>query len=166
MAGVVLTIDQKSMQAVYAALKQEADGATLKRDLTRELKLAIAPARDQAKAAIMAMPSTDVRYGDMRSSISSHVKVSVRTTGRNTGVAVVANKGGYPRGFNNAAAQFNRSGWRHPVFGNTANWATQVGDPGWFDQIIKEKAEYLEAVQTCLVEMANRIAARTTEGSI
>lgn len=162
MPGVVLSIDQQAMQRVYSALKLESDGKDLRRDLTRELKLAIAPARVEAKAAIMAMPSADVRYGDMRQSISSHVKVSVRTAGRNTGVAVVANKGGYPRGFNNASAQFNRAGWRHPVFGSTGNWVTQVGDPGWFDRIIKNKSEYIEAVRTALVAMAERIAARST----
>lgn len=162
MSGVILTIDQRAMQAVYSALKLESDGKDLRRDLTRELKAAIVPAQIQAKSAIMAMPSSDVRYGDMRQSISQHVKVSVRTTGRNTGVAVVANKGGYPRGFNNAAAQFNRAGWRHPVFGNSANWQSQVGDPGWFDQIIKNKEEYVAAVQEALVQMANRIAARVT----
>ena len=161
--GVVLTIDQQAMQAVFRALKAETDGKDLRRDLTRELKAVLVPAQQQAKAAIQAMPSSDVKYGDMRSSIAQHIKISVRTSGRNTGVAVYANKGGYPRNFSDAAAQFNRAGWRHPVFGNSQVWVTQVGKPRYFDNIMGQKPEYIDAVVSCLNAMAERIAARAHE---
>lgn len=161
--GIHLSVDQTQMQQVYAALKTEADGKKLRTQLTKELKAVIKPAQEKAQRNIQAMPSQDAKYGDMRESISAAIKISVRTTGRNTGVMVVANKGKYPRKFNNAAAQFNRAGWRHPVFGNTQVWVTQVGKPGYFDSIMGDKPEYLEAVRSCLQAMADSIAARSQE---
>jgi hypothetical protein len=160
MPGIVLTIDQKAMQAVKAALTAEADGAALRTSLTKNLKTAMVPAVNDAKQAILAMPSKAVHTEPLRQSIAQAIKPSVSYTGKSTGATIKAAKNKYPRGFKSAPAATNARGWQHPVFGNTPK-VFQVGAPGWFDKVKEHLPEYREAIVESLIEMAERIAARS-----
>lgn len=157
--GVHLTVEQQDLQRVVASIKAEADGKALRRELNRELKAIAQPSAEEAKRAILAMPSQDARFGDLRQSIAQATKVSVTAVGRNTGVSIFAAPGKYPREFKQAPRRFDAKKFRHRVFGRD-QWVDQVGSPGWFDKVKEHKAEYAKAIGKALEEMAARIAAR------
>lgn len=158
-SGVRLTVEQQDMQQVIASIKAEADGRKLRRELGKELRAIAEPALEEARHAILAMPSQDARFGDMRQSIAQATKIRITTVGRNTGVSIAAPAGKYPRGFKQAPRRFNAPKFRHKIFGHEI-WVDQVGAPGWFDQVRKHGPEYRKAVVKSLDRMAERIAAR------
>lgn len=162
MSGVTLSIDQKAMQTVVAALKAEADGKALRTELNKSLKAALEPAKAGAATAIRAMPTKGASDGSMREAMATSIKLSVNAVGARTGVNMIAPKGAYPRGFKNAAAAFNHASFRRPTRGRNSAWVSQVGAPGWFDNAATEhQQDYKEAVEAVILDMANRIAARS-----
>lgn len=162
MAGVILSVDQKDMQKVVAALKAEADGKALRTELNKSLKAVLEPAKLGAATTIRAMPTKGTSDGSMREAMATSIKLAVNAVGARTGVNMIAPKGVYPRGFKNAAAAFNHASFRRPTRGRNSSWVTQVGMPGWFDHAAMEhQQEYKEAVEAVLQGMAERIAARS-----
>lgn len=160
LAGVQLTLDQQDFKLVAQAIRAEADGRKLVRELNKDLKAAAAPAVVAAKASIMAMPTQDAKYGDMRQAIASKVTVKVsNASGKSAGVNISLPRTGYPRGFANAPRRFNAPSFRHPVFGS-ATWVSQTGKPGWFTAASEGKDKYVAAIREALERMAERIAAR------
>lgn len=158
--AVALTIDQRALQAVVSALKSEEDGKSLRTQLNRTLKAALLPAKAEASSAIQGMPVKGDSDGSMRAAISSSLAISVRNTGKATGVSLSAPRGKYPRGFTQAPRRFNADAFRRQVYGN-GTWVEQTGAPGWFDKSVQaHSSEYTEAVEETLVSMASRIIAR------
>lgn len=164
--GVELTVSQQQLQAVRRAFRNEGDGKHLQRDLTKQLKLIMEPAAQEVKSAITSMPvkspATDVKGPSMRVAMAQQIKVSVRYSGRSTGVSVRAAKDKYPRNFKSAPHNFNAAkGWRHPTFGQTdaGHWVDQSGAPNFFDGVLRpKKFELMDAVDRAVKEMADRIA--------
>lgn len=158
---VELTVDQKSLHALTRALRREEDGKALRRDLSREIRNALKPAVEEAKAGILAMPSAGLFSAEpgLRSSIASQITAQARLTGRMAGASVKAKKRRMPRGFSNAPQRTNRAaGWRHPVYGHDV-WVHQIGRPGWFDIPMKRGApRYREAVRRAMADSAERVA--------
>lgn len=155
-------VDEKQLARLVLALRAEADGKDLDRDLARNLRTALEPARDAARAAIMAMPSKSQVVPSLRAAVAEATVTSVRLSGQRPGVAIRTGKTGMPRGFTNAPQRLNRAkGWRHPVRG-TDRWVTQVGAPGWFDDTIEPfKTEATQAAGEALDAVAHRIDERT-----
>lgn len=159
-----LSVDQRDLQIVGKALKDEADGKALRRDLMREMKAAVAPLQSETRAAVLAIPSQGgPRDGaPLRQAIAASIRTETRFSGRSTGVGVRARGRGMPRGFRLGARALNRTRpWRHKVFGRDV-WVFQTPSrPQWFDNPARRRQpEMKTAVRRSLDEMAQRIASR------
>jgi hypothetical protein len=157
-----IEVDPKSLRLLVRALRKEADGKELVRDLKRNLVAVAEPAAAAARASILSMESHHDDEPGLRAAIARRTRVSIRTTGRRAGVAIRSSKLGMPRGFRNAPKRLNaRGGWRHPVFGHD-RWVSQMGKPGWFDDTIaKFKPAAREAAHRAMVDIAKRISRQT-----
>jgi hypothetical protein len=161
-----LIIKPERLTDLAKALKAEEDGKELRRELLRNFRTALAPARDAARAAIKSMPVKG-RHGvggqQLRAGIARRIVVQTRLSGKFPGVSLKAKKTPNIRDFSNAPKRMQRrKGFRHPVFGDTEWWVTQMGKPGWFDNAVDQRrGEYRRAVAQVLDEMAERIKRRT-----
>lgn len=157
-------VDEKSLRRLVAALRTEATGQALRRDLTRDFAIAAEPAREAVRAAILSMPSpAEITRGPgLRSAVASKVVIKVKLGGRSPGAAIIAKKSGMPRGFAMAPKRLNsRRGWRHQVFG-TNEIVHQEGLPGWFDDTLPRfRANFHRAAKKAMDAMADRVADRT-----
>ena len=157
-------VRKTDLQLLVRALRAEADGKALRRDLVRGLKAAVEPAAAAARASILGMGVRGLSHAEpgLRSSVARATKVSVRTSGKRAGVRVLVKKHSMPRGFFNAPKRLNsRKGWRHPVFGSD-RWVLQRGKPGWFDDTLeKAKPAATAAAAAALETVAKRISAKT-----
>jgi hypothetical protein len=155
------------------AIKYEEDGAVMRREFVRNLRAAVLPAAEEAKASIMSMSSTGLREkgGPLRASVAKAVKTQVSLTSRQAKVKVRVAKDKSPRGFKNAPKTLQLpGGWRHPVVQRPLGkgvhgperpprWVAQMGKPGWFDVPLRSHRErYRAAVQEAMNHTADRIA--------
>jgi hypothetical protein len=158
---IALEADVLALKRVAAALYAESDGRTLRRDLGKRIRKALAPAVADARAGILSMPSAGLHAegGGLRQAIARRVRAQAKLSGRSIGARVRVSKRGMPRGFELAARRTNRrKGWRHPVFGHTDRWVAQVGKPGWFDDPMRRgRPRYRAAVLSAMNEAARRI---------
>jgi len=129
-----LSIDQQALKDLGKALKSEADGKTLRKDLIAALKGTGDDAITDMRAAALAIPSKGLAVGpSIRQEIARKITPTVRLSGQMTGVALTAKQTSL-RGFTMAARRMNRDvGFNHPVYGRGA--VHQVGRPNWFDEI-------------------------------
>jgi hypothetical protein len=158
-----IEVDRRSLTLLVRALRREADGKAMARDLIKEQRVVAQPALEAVRAAILSMPSISTVAPGLRQTVARKTRISVRTTGRRAGVSIRALKTGMPREFKNAPKRLNaRQGWRHPVFGNRDRWVSQVGKPGWFDDTLTaQRPAIIRAVSRVLEHAANRISATT-----
>jgi hypothetical protein len=168
---IELSIQQSQLAELAARLAKEADGAKLRRDLARNLRLAVAPAVAEIKSGAMQIKRADSEARrpskkhpvedsavSLGAAIARGIGVSVRMKGRATGVSVKAKKSGMPRGFSNAPKRINAAKFRHPVFRKTT-WVEQVGAPGFFDNPLQhDRLAYRAACIKAMEDMATRIA--------
>lgn len=166
-----VSVDQKKFTELIARLDEEVDGKRLKRELARNLRIAVRPAVEKVKAGAMEIkrgtsdatrPSKKNPVEDsavsLGAAIARGIGVSVRTRNKSASVTIRAKKAGMPRGFINAPKRINAKSFRHPVYGR-GGWAVQVGKPGFFDDPLSHgRREYREACIRAMKDMANRIA--------
>lgn len=161
---VELSIEQQALTVMARALRSEADGKKLRRELTANLRKAAQPAVLAAKSSARSIPSssrgTRPGGGSLRAAIARLIRAQARTSGAAVGVRIRVGTKGMPREFKWAARRTNRKkGWRHPLFGDTDKWVQQYGKVGWFEDPMKAgKSEYQKAVLGAMAEMAARIS--------
>jgi len=155
-------VDGKQLAKVVSALKREADGKQLARDLVKELRVIGQPALLAVRRSILSMDSHSEVTPGLRASTARATRLSVRSTGKRAGISIYTSKSGMPRGFKTAPKHLNAvRGWRHPVFG-TDRWVAQVGKPGWFDDTLKPfKEPAKKAAGRVLQAAARRISVRS-----
>ena len=159
-----IEVDQKSYDALVSALRKEEDGKELARDFVKMLTVAVSPAAEEAKTAILSMSSAheSTDGAKLRPAVASRVSVRIRLGGSSPGVFIRAGKSGMPRGFHNAPKRLNARKWRHKVYGNPEVWVDQVGQPGWFDDTIaRYRPAAIRAAERAMDRMAKRISDRT-----
>lgn len=160
---IELSADQEALQALGRALAREADGKKLRRDLAKELRQTLEPAKQEIRAGLMGMATAGIPAvgPPLRTTVLSKLKAETRLTGRSTGARLRIRKKGMPRGFANAPKRLNsKSGWRHRVFGSDV-WVEQRGEPDYFDRpTTQHKAEYRAAVLAAMNAAARRITRR------
>lgn len=160
---IELSVDQQAIQRVSKAVRAEADGKTLRKELVAELKSAVEPGVSAVQGKLRAMPHRSAASPKpaLGTYLASRVKPQVRLSGRSTGVAVRIPQTPSIRGFKLAARRLNRTNWRHRVFGHDV-WVTQTSPiPGFFDDTLAEgRSRYRAAVVHALEAMARRIRAR------
>ncbi|MFE2556675.1 hypothetical protein ACFXGT_11655 [Streptomyces sp. NPDC059352] len=152
-----------AIQALTRAIRAEADGKELRKDLARNMRDALRPAAAEAKSKIMAMSSAGPGTAPgLRSSIARKIRPEVKLGGRWSGARVKAFKTKNIRHFPNAPKRTNRaSGWRHLVYGRADSWVTQHGKTDWFDHAMEGVGPNAkEAVERAMEDMARRLAAR------
>lgn len=168
---VEITVEQNRLVEIAARLAKEADGARLRLELARNLRIAVAPAVEEVKAGAQRIkrsssdgsrPSKKNVVADsavsLGAAIARGITTQVRMKGRAAGVSVKAKKTGMPRGFVNAPKRINAQKFRHPVFGR-GTWVEQVGNPGFFDTPLhRDQVAYRAACVKAMEDMAARIA--------
>jgi hypothetical protein len=159
-------VSSEDLADLAAAVRYEDDGKVLRRQLLQNLRKAVKPAADGAKASILSMPSGGLRQpgGGLRRAIAKQVKTEVKLSGKSAKVKVKVRRKDMPRGFKNAPKVVGQAGgWRHPSFpiskDGSRPWVRQVGKPDWFDgPMQRHRAEYRAAVKAAMDETAARIA--------
>ncbi|MGI5293272.1 hypothetical protein ACQEVF_59545 [Nonomuraea polychroma] len=162
---VQLTIEQRALLELGRALKREADGRELRRDLIRELKKPLAPAVAEIKSGVMAIGAGGLPPGEgepLRPAVVRRIRAEVKLSGRAIGVRVRARKTEAVRGFRNAPKRLNSpKGWRHPTHGHTDRWVVQFGNPEYFDRPLEgRRSEFRGAVLEAMEATARRIRIR------
>lgn len=159
--AIELSIDQTALTSLARRLGDEADGKKLRRDLAKNMRKAIAPGVVEARANLMAMGTRGLpTEGEpLRRAVARGVRAEVRLGGRQVGAKLSVRKRGMPRGFKNAPARLNAAaGWRRRLWGRD-QWVTQMGRPGWFDDVPKaNRRRYRAAVVAAMSEAAKRIS--------
>lgn len=156
--------DQPTLRLVVRALRDEADGKELRRDLARNLRAAAQPALVAVRASILTMPSKGRgKPPSLRASIAAATRIHVRL-GAKPGVSIASHNRGIPRGFRNAARKLNSTKpWRHPFFGSWDPPVVQTSrKPGWFVQpLVAARGEFVDAAGEALDNVAQRISRKT-----
>lgn len=158
-----LQVTHEGLTALVQAIRQEADGKQLRKELAKNMRNALRPGAAHAKSSIMAMGSSGLGTGpSLRSAVAKKIRPEVKLGGRWSGARVKAFKTPGIRGFANAPKRLNRrnGGWRTLTFGHEP-WRTQVGKRGWFDDaFVNDAAAYRAAVHEAMEDMARRLASR------
>ncbi|MEU0102392.1 hypothetical protein [Streptomyces sp. NPDC006267] len=156
-----LTVTHEGLDALVRAIRQEADGKALRKDLAKNMRDALRPGAAMAKSGIMSMPSAGTGMGpSLRSGIAKKIRPEVKLGGRWTGARVKAFKTPGLRGFANAPKRTNRrsGGWRSLTYGREP-WRTQSGKRQWFDEAFENDSDrHLAAVHEAMEDMARRLA--------
>lgn len=159
-AAVEFTIEQQALRKLSSALRKEADGKQLRKDLIAELKTAVAPAVSAVQGKLRSIPHNSATTSNppLGTYLAQRVKPQVKLTGRTGGVKVRIPQTPNIRGFKMAARRLNRHSWRHKVFGHDV-WVTQLSPiPGYFDDTMRSgRRQYRAAVLRVLEQMARRI---------
>ncbi|MFJ5888080.1 hypothetical protein [Streptomyces californicus] len=158
-----LSVTHEGLDALVRAIRQEADGKALRKDLAKSMRDALRPGAATAKSSIMGMASSGTGTGPgLRAGIAKKIRPEVKLGGRWTGARVKAFKTPGLRHFPNAPKRTNRrdGGWRTLTYGREP-WRTQTGKRQWFDDAFANDTDiHIAAVQEAMEAMARRLAAR------
>lgn len=158
-----IAVTQEGFDALANALKAEADGKELRKELAKNLREELKPAAALAKSGIMSMGSSGLPTSPgLRSSIAKKIRPEVKLGGRWSGARVKAKKTPNVRNFAQAPRRTQRpAGWRTQSYGN-GEWRTQHGKVKWFDRAMDgHLTEYRAAIARAMDAMAERIANRS-----
>lgn len=164
----VSVVGADELRALSRALRRQANGRELQKQLRAELREAAKPLVPAVRSAIRSMPSKDEsrRRGrpSLRRQMARSVTVQVKTGGRNAGVSVFMSPKKMPDGKKSLPSYFElRPGYlrlRHPVFGNAEVWVTQrVPVQGYFTRSVHPEGERraVRAVNAVMERMALQI---------
>jgi hypothetical protein len=160
---VEFTVEQEGLQSLARALKAEADGKALRRDLSKQLRAALDPIKEEARSNLMGIASAGLNQGvPLRTAVAQNLKAEARLSGRSTGARLRVRRKGMPRAFHNAPKALNTpKGWRHRVFGGDV-WVQQLAIPAeWFDRATRAGHDQArDATLQAMEDMAARIADR------
>jgi hypothetical protein len=162
-----LRCTHEGLDALVRAIRREADGKALRKELAKNMREALKPGAAMAKSGIMAMPSAGTGMGaGLRAGIAKKIRPEVKLGGRWSGARVKAFKTPGLRGFANAPKRTNRrdGGWRTLTYGHEP-WRTQVGKRQWFDEAFENDADaYRAAVHEAMEDMARRLISSIPNG--
>lgn len=132
--------------------------ATLPAQLRKDIRTAVRPLIQRAKARVRAIPTHGLKHTGLRAKVAAGVGLRV-ALGRNAGVRVTtsmprADMAAIPRGLDSPR------GWRHPVYGNQDNWVRQHSIvPGWFTETMASGApEIRDDIEQTIDNAAQHIA--------
>jgi hypothetical protein len=162
-----LSCTHEGLDALVKAIRKEADGKLLRKELAKNMRDALKPGAVMAKSGVMSMRSAGLGTGpSLRSGIAKKIRPEVKLGGRWSGARVKAFKTPGLRGFANAAKRTNRrnGGWRTLTYGHEP-WRTQEGKRQWFDRAFENDADaYRQAVHEAMEDMAARLISRIPSG--
>src|SRR5687767_6680391 len=138
---IELSVHERGLRDLARACRKESDGKEIRKDLIREMRGALNPARQDVRASIRSMPSQGVRHAGpkLRVAVAQKVIVLIKPGSKAPGARLVAKKTKSVRDFAHAPRRLNsRKGWHHAIFGGP-EIVHQIGKPGWFDDPIKAR---------------------------
>lgn len=143
MAGYKIEHDKAHWDSVVAKLRL-AD-ATAQEKFNAALKEAAAPIMGEVQAAAEALPTHGTKHTGLRGRLAAGVGVH----GITDGVEITASY------FLSRVTDNGPAGWRHPVYGNRANWVHQDGG-SWFKEVIQNDGGIIEErLQEALQQLAD-----------
>lgn len=155
-----LSVDAQALQALGRRLRDEADGKKLRRDLAKNIRQALEPAKQEVRSGLMGMSTAGLPVDGppLRATVLKGLRAEARLTGRSTGARLRMRKTPQLRGFKNAPKRLNsKKGWRRQVYGQDI-WVVQTGAREYFDgPITRGRARYRAAVLTAMNDTARRI---------
>lgn len=156
-----MQITSDDLKTLGKAFRKEEDGKVLRKDLRTNLRDALVEPRDQARAAIRAMPTHGHAGAQLRAAIAKKTTIEVKLAGSRTGVRLLTKKTPDVRGFKSAPRWTNRGTWRHMVFGNPERWVSQTGERDWFDGVARRHAaDIRRTVEDTVKAMRDRLAGK------
>lgn len=162
--GLRVAVACDALPVLAKAMRAEADGKQLRKELIAEMRTALAPGVSAVQSKLRAIPrsATDTASPALGIYLASRVRTQVRLSGKSAGVKIRIPQTPQLRGFRFAARRLNRDAWRHPVFGNRENWVEQQSPiQGFFDDTLRpDRAKMRGAVIHAMNKMAFRIAHR------
>lgn len=94
----------------------------------------------------------------MRAGIAAGLKVQISTSKAKPGVRIVATKSQMPEGKQSMVRAWQRSTFRHPVWGNPDVYVNQSGHPYFDGPIASDRDEFTRAVLAALKAAADMLA--------
>ncbi|MGW6566440.1 hypothetical protein [Streptomyces sp. NPDC054975] len=135
---------------------KQAGGPRLKANLTRRIRRAAEPLRNDMQQTIRSLPiradAAKSRGGPtpttrpLRATIAGAVRISVRTGGT-PGARVWVDRSALPSDLRGMPWVMNSANGRirHPVFGNRKRWANQWTTPLWWDKVVRAHTPRMQA---------------------
>jgi hypothetical protein len=114
------------------------DDKKLKAKFRKELRKAAAPLVPKVRSSIRSIPSKQGYSPDgLRAALSKAVKLEVKTTGKQAGVAIRVDGRKMPSHMKSLPSMVEgKKRWRHPVYGNRNNWVSQEPLP-YFYRVVR-----------------------------
>lgn len=157
---IELTVDASQIKRLAARIRREEASKQLRKDLVKDIRLAVAPGVSAVKEKLRAIPHESMAHPSptLGSYLAARVRPQVKLTGWSAGVRVRIGQTPNLRGFKLAARRFNHTHWRHKVFGRDV-WVTQNSPiPGYFDDtLFAGRDKYRTAVFAAIHKMARRL---------
>lgn len=140
-------------------LRTVGNGREIRKQLTRELRVAARPMVPAVRASIRAIPNSGGQSSGLRDRMAKATRLRVNTVGRNAGVAVLVDGKKMPAGQKALPSYMegrNRRPWRHPVFG-TDTWVTQKPHPYFYRVVVPMGWRGRAAVDRVLHDVTKKI---------
>jgi hypothetical protein len=157
--GVELLTNTEKLTKLGRLMRTVGNGAELKKDLIKALRVAVEPGVQDVKAKLSGLPSSEARPS-LGGYLRARVRTQVRLTGDRAGVRVRIQQTPALRDFKLAAKRLNQQSWRRKNL--AGNWTEQVSPiPGYFDETLYgRRDEYRAAVMLVINRFARRIGER------
>lgn len=158
-------VDDRGLRELAAAIREEANGKQLRKDLIKSLRTAVEPGVRAVQGRLRSMPHhshlASAPTPGLGTYLAGRTRAQVKLTGRSAGVAVRIPQTPQLRGFKFAARRLDRGHWRHQVFGKGI-WVSQVSPiPNYMDTTLtRDKAKYRAAVVAAMDDMRDRLGRR------
>lgn len=157
MTDSVRILGAEQLLALHSRLRR-ADEDRIAALMTRRIRRAAEPLRDELKNTIRTLPirseprKPGKRGGPtattrpLRATVAEAVRISVRTT-RPVGARVWVDRWSLPSDLQKMPAVMNSANGRirHPVFGNKKRWANQWTTPLWWDKTVRAHTPRMQA---------------------
>lgn len=113
------------------------DNPEIKKRFRKELRAAATPLVPKVRQAIRSIPSNRGYSADgLRGAMSKATRLEVKTVGRQAGVAIRVDGRKMPSHMKSLPSMAEgKKRWRHPVYGNRANWVTQTPHPYFYSAL-------------------------------
>lgn len=149
------------LRTVAKKLRKAGDGRLKKRFRT-ELRACVAPMVPAVRASIAAIPVHGTASSGLRQRMQRATRLSVKTTGRSAGVAILVDPKRMPDG-EKALPQYmegaeGHARWRHPVFGDPDKWVQQQSHAYFFPVVRKLGVTSRVAVDKVIADINRQLS--------
>lgn len=158
-------IGQQDFRALGKRFRKAANGAELRRNLTRRIQGELKTVVADVQAAVKQVDSKGVRGGGararerastrkraprgghgLRASVARSVKSRIKYSGITVGVRISVDSSKMPPGQRKLPKYLaSEKGWRHPVYGH-GRWVRQTGQDYWYRTIRRRIPDIRRAV--------------------